>query len=112
MTSVYRKIHSVERIFTQGDVDAFVNLTGDSNPIHTGTKQAPIVPGLLASSLFPALIGSSYPGAIYAKQDLKFIHSILVCHPCLLNQSRHHWLIHRAPGSGIFCRWISLSLHL
>ena len=52
--------------FTQEDVEAFVGLTGDANPIHTvagrGGNERPIVPGLLCSSLFPSIIGTTFPG--------------------------------------------------
>lgn len=60
--------------FTQSDVDAFVRLTGDSNPIHASRASgtAAVVPGLLCSSLFPAIIGSSFPGSLYLSQSLEF----------------------------------------
>jgi 3-hydroxybutyryl-CoA dehydratase len=67
-----------QRSFRQEEVDAFVALTGDSNPIHSHSTQRPIVPGLLAAALFPAIIGSEYPGVLYAKQNLKFISPIEV----------------------------------
>lgn len=31
-----------------------------------------VLPGVLCASLFPALIGSNFPGAIYLSQTLKF----------------------------------------
>lgn len=34
--------------------------------------QAPILPGILMASLFPAIIGSRFPGAVYATQTLNF----------------------------------------
>lgn len=69
---------TLQRSFTHQDIDRFTALTGDSNPIHSGTGA--IVPGLLAASLFPAIIGSAYPGVLYASQELKFRHAIQVCH--------------------------------
>ena len=36
------------------------------------------MPGLLAASLFPAIIGSAYPGVLYASQELRFKHTIKV----------------------------------
>ena len=33
---------------------------------------AAVVPGLLCSSLFPAIIGSSFPGSLYLSQSLEF----------------------------------------
>ncbi len=113
---------AAERVFSQEDVLHFVQLTGDSNPIHApaadacgaltdmaegpeaatpvapghghattaGARQQPgpqtlaaaqpaaasgqsaIVPGMLMASMFPALIGSAFPGALYLSQDLSF----------------------------------------
>lgn len=77
----------MSRVVTQQDVDTFVSLTGDSNPIHSGSKaaaddgapatrqaadEAVVVPGILMASMFPALIGSRFPGALYLSQTLKF----------------------------------------
>lgn len=58
--------------FHQQHVDSFVQLTGDSNPIHTAAAGHPVVPGILAASLFPGIIGTRFPGALYTKQDLTF----------------------------------------
>lgn len=67
------------RQFTTEDVLAFTDLTGDTNPIHVDNKKArangvqhAVVPGMLMASLFPAIIGSNFPGALYATQTLKF----------------------------------------
>jgi hypothetical protein len=61
------KVLEMERAFSQKDVADFVRLTGDSNPIHTSEDAARranfgncVVNGMLAASLFPAIIGSSY----------------------------------------------------
>lgn len=74
---------SMHRSITQQDVDTFVHLTGDSNPIHSdqGIRQqhpdqqaanTAIVPGMMMASMFPAIIGSKFPGALYLSQTLKF----------------------------------------
>jgi 3-hydroxybutyryl-CoA dehydratase len=75
---------SIQRCIAQKDVDTFVHLTGDSNPIHSeNTRQLPdqqganqsdqaVVPGMMMASLFPAIIGSKFPGALYLSQTLKF----------------------------------------
>jgi acyl dehydratase len=64
------------RTFSPADVAAFTRLTGDANPLHhgqaTGQAHPPPVPGLLTASLFPALVGSAWPGAVYARQTLRF----------------------------------------
>jgi acyl dehydratase len=70
---------TVQRRFSADDVAAFVSLTGDANAIHIDAGAAaaaglaaPILPGILMASLFPAIIGSAFPGAVYASQTLKF----------------------------------------
>jgi 3-hydroxybutyryl-CoA dehydratase len=67
------------RQFTAEDVEAFLKITGDANSIHTDSAaaiaaglQAPILPGIMMASLFPAIIGTNFPGAIYVSQTLKF----------------------------------------
>jgi 3-hydroxybutyryl-CoA dehydratase len=79
--------YTITRAFSPEEIAAFVALTGDANPIHaaggggssgggqdsaTRTPQPAVLPGLLAASLFPALIGSAFPGALYLSQRLKF----------------------------------------
>lgn len=44
-------------------------------------RPAAIVPGMLLASLFPAIIGSTFPGALYATQTLAFRSSCLVDEP-------------------------------
>jgi acyl dehydratase len=73
---------STTRTFSPADVAAFTRLTGDANPLHHdhhtgeasggGGRPPPPVPGLLTASLFPALVGSAWPGAVYARQTLRF----------------------------------------
>ena len=97
------------KAFSQHDVQGFLQLTGDSNPIHSdaaaaclagraslrrlarnpllasrlrgvadpwrrrvGFASGPIVPGMLLASMFPAIIGSTFPGAVYISQTLNF----------------------------------------
>mmetsp|Transcript_13893 Transcript_13893/g.24390 ORF Transcript_13893/g.24390 Transcript_13893/m.24390 type:complete len:168 (-) Transcript_13893:105-608(-) len=79
-----RKLHvgwekSLVRCFGQKEVDQFVNLTQDFNPIHTDDEEAkihgfskPIVPGILLATMFPSIIGSNFPGSVYATQSLAF----------------------------------------
>lgn len=70
---------TMRRRFSADDVAAFVSLTGDANAIHGDAGDAaaaglpvPILPGIMMASLFPAIIGTAFPGAIYASQTLKF----------------------------------------
>jgi len=63
---------STTRAFSQADIAAFTRLTGDGNPIHH-SRTPSLVPGLLTASLFPALVGTACPGAVYARQSLRFV---------------------------------------
>ena len=73
---------TLSREFGAAEVAAFTSMTGDSNPIHSEQRQqgaeasphpAAVLPGMLSASLFPAVIGSSFPGALYLKQTLRFV---------------------------------------
>jgi acyl dehydratase len=81
----------LHRSFSQQDVHAFGQVIGDMNPIHFPPTQmtpeissssklqgAPIVHGMLLSSLFSAIFGTLIPGAIYRSQTLKFNNSVSV----------------------------------
>ncbi len=86
-------------------MQAFADLTGDTNALHTSPEAAAqqglfldkatvlvpgfiantragfegcLVPGALCASLFPAVIGRNFPGALYALQKLKFSRPVLV----------------------------------
>ncbi|PNW75799.1 hypothetical protein CHLRE_12g560100v5 [Chlamydomonas reinhardtii] len=83
-SSLRREVHvgaeaSVTRAFSAEEVKHFVLLTGDANPIHasdvaakTAGFSAPVLPGILVASLFPAIIGSQFPGTVYVSQTLRF----------------------------------------
>ena len=69
----------MQKTFSQADVEAFVALIGDLNPLHVDSLAAQragfkdrIIPGILLTSLFPAIIGSQCPGALYASQQVTF----------------------------------------
>jgi len=75
------KTASLERTFTQDDVEAFARLSGDVNPIHLDAEYAAdsqfgrrLVHGMLVSGLFSTLFGTQVPGpgAIYMGQSLRF----------------------------------------
>jgi acyl dehydratase len=68
--------------FTQADVVAFAEVTGDKNPVHTDAAYAaktmfkkPIMHGMLGASLFSKVFGTLFPGegTIYLKQALSFL---------------------------------------
>ncbi len=67
--------------FTQKQVDIFIELTGDNNPIHYDIKYSentifkkPIIHGFLSASIFSKILGISMPGygTIYLKQEINF----------------------------------------
>ncbi|XP_058074258.1 3-hydroxyacyl-[acyl-carrier-protein] dehydratase, mitochondrial [Magnolia sinica] len=68
------------RRFSQEDVVEYSRLTHDVNPIHLRPESAreagfdarPLVHGLLVAALFPRIIASHFPGAVYVSQSLQF----------------------------------------
>ena len=73
------EVFTKTKTFTPAEVASFLQLSGDSNPIHGQAEAAraaglpgPILPGMLSASLFPAIIGSCFPGAVYLSQTLRF----------------------------------------
>jgi 3-hydroxybutyryl-CoA dehydratase len=75
----------VIRSFSPQDVNTFVSLIHDTNPIHSDASFAaatrfkkPIVPGMLVSSLFSNLLGSKIAGTIYVSQQLRFVRPIYI----------------------------------
>lgn len=74
--------------FTQEDVVAFANLTGDYNPIHLDAEYAattkfkvPIIHGHLSSSVFTRFLGMEKPGgagSIYMKQETEYLRPMFV----------------------------------
>ena len=77
----------IKKAFSQEEVQAYTITSGDKNPIHYNKNYAkqtffkqPIVPGLLAASLFGGLLGTHLPGegTIHIGQELKFIKPIYI----------------------------------
>lgn len=73
--------------FTQQDVDAFAQVTGDNNPIHIDAAYAtttafrkPIMHGFLGGSIFSKVLGTLFPGAgtLYLKQSMEFVNPMFV----------------------------------
>ncbi len=67
--------------FTQEQVNMFMQVTGDDNPIHYDEEFAgktvfkkPIIHGFLSSSVFSKILGIKMPGygTIYLKQEMNF----------------------------------------
>ncbi|MEM6801803.1 MAG: MaoC family dehydratase [Bacteroidota bacterium] len=76
-SQTYEEIFS----FTQAEVEAFAQVSGDDNPIHLDEAYAaktsfkkPIMHGFLAGSVFSRIIGTKFPGegSVYLKQSLAF----------------------------------------
>jgi 3-hydroxybutyryl-CoA dehydratase len=66
---------SKTRTFAREDVEQFAKITGDSNPIHVSKNSKNnnnIVHGALLVSMFPAIVGSTFPGAKYLRQTAMF----------------------------------------
>ena len=72
---------SLTKTITQADLDHFIAITGDTNPLHVDDTFAEqtffgqtIVHGMLSASLFSTLVGMHIPGigAVYKSQTLEF----------------------------------------
>ncbi|CAA7390808.1 unnamed protein product [Spirodela intermedia] len=71
---------SLSRRFSEADVLAYSKVSWDTNPVHFDPEVAsgvagflgPIVHGMLVASLFPRIVASHFPGAIYVSQTLQF----------------------------------------
>ena len=70
------------RTFFEEDVQRYVRLTGDENPLYTSAEaraqaglRAPIVPGPLIGGLFSDLLGTELPGrgTNWMKQRFRFV---------------------------------------
>ena len=74
-------------IITASDVDDFVQLTGDDNPLHTDEKFAKttdykkrVVHGMLTASFISTIIGTKLPGkgALWYQQQLTFLNPVRI----------------------------------
>ena len=72
---------SLTRVVTEGDIDAFGDLTGDHNPIHFDEEYAAttqfggrIAHGMFTAGLISTVLGMQLPGkgAVYLGQTLRF----------------------------------------
>lgn len=73
--------YSEKFTFTQLEVDDFIRISGDNNPIHHSKQYSkntifkkPIIHGFLSASVFSKILGTILPGegTIYMSQSLKF----------------------------------------
>uniref|UniRef100_A0A7N0V5A3 MaoC-like domain-containing protein n=1 Tax=Kalanchoe fedtschenkoi TaxID=63787 RepID=A0A7N0V5A3_KALFE len=72
-------ILKLKRVFSHQDVLDYAQVSHDSNPLHfdgelareAGFEDA-LVHGMLVAALFPRIISSNFPGAVYASQSLNF----------------------------------------
>ncbi|KAF5447122.1 hypothetical protein F2P56_032694 [Juglans regia] len=67
------------RVFTDEDVLEYSKVSHDSNPLHFNSELARnagfedrLVHGMLVAALFPRIISSHFPGAVYVSQSLNF----------------------------------------
>ncbi len=72
---------SIEKTFSQEDVEAFARLSGDDNPAHVDQEWAAasmfkgrVVHGVLTAGLISAVLGTQLPGpgSIYMSQSLQW----------------------------------------
>jgi 3-hydroxybutyryl-CoA dehydratase len=72
---------SFTKTFTDEDVRRFVEITGDTNPLHVDDQYAAstrfgrrILHGMLSASIFSTMVGMRLPGtgAIYRAQTIRF----------------------------------------
>jgi acyl dehydratase len=73
--------------YTQAQVQAFADVTGDQNPIHIDAEYAsttpfkkPIMHGFLSGSVFSKVFGTLFPGegTIYLRQTMEFLRPMYV----------------------------------
>jgi len=78
---------SLKKTISQTDLDHFIAITGDVNPLHVDDSFAAqtflgqrIAHGMLSASLFSTLVGMHLPGvgAIYKSQTLEFLHPVFL----------------------------------
>ncbi|EEF36020.1 oxidoreductase, putative [Ricinus communis] len=67
------------RVFSNQDVTEYSKVSNDLNPLHFDDEFARnagfedrIVHGMLVAALFPRIIASHFPGAVYVSQGLHF----------------------------------------
>src|SRR6266550_2973815 len=73
---------SFTKTFTEDDLQHFIAITGDKNPLHVDEEFASrtkfgrrVLHGMLTASIFSTMVGMLLPGtgAIYRSQTIKFL---------------------------------------
>jgi 3-hydroxybutyryl-CoA dehydratase len=73
---------SLTKTFTEEDMQRFIEITGDVNPLHVDEEFAArtkfgrrVLQGMLTASIFSTMVGMLLPGtgAIYRSQTLRFL---------------------------------------
>ena len=73
---------SIAKTFTEADLQRFIEITGDVNPLHVDEAFAARTPfgrrvlhGMLTASIFSTMVGMLLPGtgAIYRSQTIRFL---------------------------------------
>jgi acyl dehydratase len=76
---------SFTKTFTEGDLQRFIEITGDVNPLHVDDEFAAgtqfgrrVLHGMLTASIFSTMVGMLLPGtgAIYRSQTIKFLRPV------------------------------------
>jgi len=73
------------RVVGAHDVSKFACVSQDHNPLHvdeaaaaSGPFKKPVAHGMLTATMFSALLGNTFPGAIYLSQSLRFTKPVFV----------------------------------
>lgn len=76
-----------EIVITQHQVDLFIEITGDSNPIHTSDQQAQlagfkkkVVHGMLSGTMLGGVLGTKFPGegSVILDRSFTFVRPVYV----------------------------------
>jgi 3-hydroxybutyryl-CoA dehydratase len=72
----------LSKTFTEDDVQRFIEITGDTNPLHVDEAFAKrtqfggrVLHGMLTASIFSTMVGMLLPGtgAVYRSQTIRFL---------------------------------------
>ena len=78
---------TLTKTFTEADVQRFIEITGDTNPLHVDEAFARrtkfggrIIHGMLTASILSTMVGMLLPGtgAIYRSQSIRFLRPVRI----------------------------------